>query len=269
MDRKFFLGIAVAVAIVFFGAACAQSLMKHPAPTVDHETLYQVSTIDALMQGVYGGVQQFSEVRRHGDFGIGTFDALDGEMVALDGMYYQVRADGIAYPVPDAMTTPFATVTFFEPDLRITTDGPMNYSVLSTYLSDRIPSQNMVYAVRINGTFPAMKVRSVPIQAPPYLPLTAAVANQTVFVYSGAKGTVVGFFMPKFFSALNVPGYHLHFISEDSKSGGHILDFTVAGNTTAEFDITPSFEMSLPMTGAFTGADLTKDMSGDLGKVER
>ena len=269
MDRRFFLGIAVAVAIVFFGAAFAQSLMKHPATTVDHEMLYQVSTIDALMQGVYDGVQPFSEVRRHGDFGIGTLDALDGEMIALDGMYYQVRADGIAYPVPDAMTTPFATVTFVEPNLRITTDRPMNYSVLSTYLSERIPSQNMVYAIRINGTFPAMKVRSVPIQAPPYLPLTAAVANQTVFVYSGAKGTVVGFFMPKFFSALNVPGYHLHFISEDRKSGGHILDMTTGAGITAELDITPNFAMSLPTHGAFAGADLSQDHTADLAKVER
>jgi acetolactate decarboxylase len=269
MDRRFFLGIAVAFAIVFFGAAFAQNLIKHPAPLVDHETLYQVSTIDALMQGVYDGVQPFSEIRRHGDFGIGTFDALDGEMVAVDNRYYQVRSDGIAYPVADVMTTPFATVTFFEPDIHFTTDRLMNYSLFSSFVSDRLPSRNMIYAIRIDGTFPAMKVRSVPRQASPYLPLTAAVANQTVFVYSGAKGTIVGFFLPQFFSGLNVPGYHLHFLSEDRKTGGHILDFTLAEETTTEIDITPAFEMSLPTTGAFTGTDLTRDMSGDLGKVER
>lgn len=269
MDYKFFLGIAVAFAIVFFGAAIAQNLMKHPAPGFDHETLYQVSTIDALMQGVYDGILPFGELKRHGDFGIGTFDALDGEMVAVDNRYYQVRSDGIAYPVADTMTTPFATVTFFKPDLHITTDRQMNYSLYSSFISDLLPSRNVIYAIQIDGTFPAMKVRSVPRQASPYLPLTAAVANQTVFVYSGAKGTVVGFFMPQFFSALNIPGYHLHFISEDRKSGGHILDFTIPENTTSEFDITPSFEMSLPTTGAFTGADLTRDMGGDLEKVER
>lgn len=269
MDRRFFLGIAVAFAIVFFGAAFAQNLTKNPAQGIDHETLYQVSTIDALMQGVYGGILPFGELKKHGDFGIGTFDALDGEMVAVGNKYYQVRSDGIAYPVADTMTTPFATVTFFEPDIHITTDLRMNYSRFSSFISDRLPSRNMIYAIQIEGTFPAMKVRSVPRQAPPYLPLTAAVANQTVFAYSGVKGTVIGFFMPQFFSGLNVPGYHLHFISDDSKSGGHILDFTVAEDTTAEFDITPSFEMSLPTTGAFTGADLTKDMSGDPGKVER
>jgi len=269
MDYKFFLGIAVTFAIVFFGAAFAQNLMKHPAPGFDHETLYQVSTIDALMQGVYDGTQPFDELKRHGDFGIGTFDALDGEMVAVDNSYYQVRSDGVAYPVADAMTTPFATVTFFEPDVHITTDRQMNYSLFSSFISDRLPSRNMIYAIQIDGTFPAMKVRSVPRQASPYLPLTAAVANQTVFEYNGARGTVAGFYLPKFMGGLNVVGYHLHFISEDRKSGGHILDFTVPENTTAEFDITPSFEMSLPTTGAFTGADLTRDMSGDLAKVER
>jgi acetolactate decarboxylase len=270
MDRTFFLGVAVAVAIIFFAAAFSQNLMKNPAAApIDRETLYQVSTIDALMQGVYEGVQPFSEVKRHGDFGIGTFDALDGEMIALGGDYYQVRSDGIAYPVPDAMTTPFATVTFFEPDMRITADRQMNYTVLSTYLSAHLPSQNMVYAIRINGTFPALQVRSVPRQAPPYLPLTAAVANQTVFVYSGAKGTVAGFFMPQFFKGLNVPGYHLHFISDDRKTGGHILDMTVGEGTAAELDITPGFAMSLPTRGAFAGADLSQDLSADLAKVER
>jgi acetolactate decarboxylase len=269
MDRKFVLGVAVAVAIIFFAAAFAQSLIKGAAAPKDSETLYQVSTIDALMLGVYDGIVPFGELKRHGDFGIGTFDALDGEMIAVGGTYYQVRSDGIASPVADAVTTPFATVTFFEPDLRITATRQMNYSVFSSFVSDHLPSQNMIYALEMEGTFPAMKVRSVPRQIPPFLPLTAAVANQSVFEYSGVRGTVAGFYLPKFMGGLNVPGYHLHFISADRTFGGHILDFAVAENTTATLDVTPSFEMSLPTRGAFTGADLTKDMSGDLAKVER
>jgi acetolactate decarboxylase len=269
MDKKFFLGIAVAAAIIFFAAAVATSLPKNTISAEDRETLYQVSTIDALMQGVYNGVQPFSEVRKHGDFGIGTFDALDGEMIALGGKYYQVKSDGNAYPVPDSATTPFSTVTFFEPDFRITTDHPMNYSELSVYLSKHLPSKNMIYAIRMHGIFPVMKVRSVPRQTPPYLPLTAAVANQTVFTYTGANGTVVGFTIPQFFAGLNVPGYHLHFISDDKKIGGHILDMTVPADASAELDITPGFHMVLPESGQFAGTDLTKDMHADLAKVER
>ena len=70
-----------------------------PGTHADRETLYQVSTIDALMQGAYEGVQPVSEIRKHGDFGIGTFDALDGEMIVLDGTVYQAKADGKIYPV--------------------------------------------------------------------------------------------------------------------------------------------------------------------------
>ena len=65
--------------------------------TDDREVLYQVSTIDALMQGVFDGVQPVGEIRKHGDFGIGTFDALDGEMIVLDGVVYQAKADGQIY----------------------------------------------------------------------------------------------------------------------------------------------------------------------------
>jgi acetolactate decarboxylase len=269
MEVKFLLGIAVAIAVIFFAAAFAQSLQKSALAKERRETLYQVSTIDALMQGVYDGVQPFGELKKHGDFGIGTFDALDGEMVAVDTRYYQVRSDGIAYPVDDAMTTPFATVTYFEPDIQFSTDRQMNYSLLFTYLSGRLPSKNLIYAIRADGTFPAMKVRSVPRQSPPYLPLPAAVANQSVFEYTGAAGTVVGFYMPEFTKGINVPFYHLHFISADKKTGGHILDFTIATNTTITLDITPEFEMSLPTKGAFAGTDLSKDTSADLAKVER
>jgi len=269
MDHKFLLGTLVAVAVIFFAAAFAQTFAKSAIPAVDRETLYQVSTIDALMQGAFEGVEPIAKIKKHGDFGIGTFDALDGEMVALDRTYYQVKSDGFAYPVPDSAMTPFATVTFFEPDFRITTDRPMNYSGLSGYLSHNLPSKNMIYAVRMHGTFPTMKVRSVPRQAPPYPPLTAAVANQTVFSYSGVQGTVVGFTMPQFFSGLNVPGYHLHFISDDRRTGGHILDMMVQPDTMADIDITPGFVMSLPTRGAFAGTDLSQNLSADLARVER
>ena len=52
MDYKFFLGIGVAVAIIFAGAAVYTGFTKHvPTDSPVRDTLYQVSTIDALMQG--------------------------------------------------------------------------------------------------------------------------------------------------------------------------------------------------------------------------
>jgi acetolactate decarboxylase len=270
MDTKFFLGIGLAIVLVFSFAAVYTSFSRLPTVAIpeDHETLYQVSTIDALMLGVYDGVQPVSELKKHGDFGIGTFDGLDGEMIVLDGKVYQAKADGRVYLVMDNATTPFATVTIFDRDISLTTNQPMNFSVFSKDMSVRLPSQNMIYAVKVHGTFPWMKVRAIPAQQKPYPTLAEAAKNQSVYTYTDTTGTLVGVYMPLFFDGLNVPGYHLHFLSDDHQTGGHILDFVVPANTTVEYDITPKFEMLLPTSGAFTGVNLSQDLSKELARVE-
>jgi acetolactate decarboxylase len=205
MDTKFFLGIGLAIVLVFCGAEVYTTFTKLPtasAVPADHEILYQVSTIDALMQGVYDGVQPVGELRKHGNFGIGTFDALDGEMIVLDGKVYQAKADGRLYDVGDNATTPFATVTYFERDIQETINRQMNFSVFSTEMSNRLPSQNMIYAVRMHGTFPHMKVRAIPAQQKPYPTLTDAAKNQSVYTYTNTTGAIIGFYTPVFSSAM-------------------------------------------------------------------
>jgi len=271
MDTRFFLGLGLAIVLVFFGVTVYTSFSKLPAGSAvpeDRETLYQVSTIDALMQGVYDGVQPISELKKHGDFGIGTFDALEGEMIMLDGTVYQAKADGRVNAVMDNVTTPFATVTHFNRDFSVTTNRPMNFSVFSTDMNARLPSQNMIYAVRMHGTFPQMKVRAIPAQRKPYPMLMDAAKNQSVYTYADTTGTVVGFYTPVFFKGLNIAGYHLHFLNDDRQNGGHILDFEVPANTTTEYDLTPTFEMQLPTSEAFTGVDLSQDLSEGLALVE-
>lgn len=111
-------------------AACngdATSTKRAPNPIAHRETLFQISTIDALMNGVYDGVTTIGELKNYGDFGIGTFEALDGEMAVVDGKVYQIKADGVAYPAADSVETPFAAVTFFDTDLEETLPGSLNY----------------------------------------------------------------------------------------------------------------------------------------------
>ena len=92
-----------------FGLVVAGGFFSCAAP--DRDCLYQTSTLQALLEGVYDGETTCGEVRRAGDTGIGTFDALDGEMVLLDGVVYAVREDGKVYRIPDAQGTPFACST--------------------------------------------------------------------------------------------------------------------------------------------------------------
>ena len=270
MDKlKFFLGIGLAIVLVFFAASVYVQFTKSAAIPSGRETLYQVSTIDALVQGVFDGIQPVGDMKQHGDFGIGTFEALDGEMIVLNGVVYQAKADGRVYRVPDTVTTPFATVTYFDRDRTDTTKIPMNFSIFTGVMANLLPSRNIVYAVRMQGTFPSMKVRAIPEQHKPYPTLTEAAKNQSVYSFTNTTGSVVGFYTPVFFEGLNVAGYHLHFISDDRQTGGHILDFIVPANTSVEYDITPEFDMILPTTGAFTGADLSQDFTKELAKIEK
>src|ERR1700761_666729 len=83
-------------------------------------TLFQISTSRALVQGVYSEAVSSSQLLAHGDFGLGTFDELDGEMVLLDGTIYQVRSDGSVSKVDENAGTPFATVLRFTADHEFT-----------------------------------------------------------------------------------------------------------------------------------------------------
>jgi acetolactate decarboxylase len=272
MDHfRFFLGIGLAIVLVFAAASVYTHFVKTTrlSDTTDRETLYQVSTIDALMQGVYDGVLPVGELKKHGDFGIGTYEGLDGEMIVLDGIVYQAKADGYLYNASDEQIVPFATVTYFDNDHTTTTALPMNFSVFMSTMEHQLPTGNMIYAVRMHGTFPVMKVRAIPAQQKPYPVLTEASKTQSVHTFSNTTGTIVGFYTPVFFKGINVAGYHLHFISDDHTTGGHILDFLIPGNTTVEYDVTPGFAMGLPTSGDFTGVDLSQDLSADLAKVEK
>jgi acetolactate decarboxylase len=248
----------VALALLISGQCAAE----------DDDVLFQVSTIDALMQGVFDGFYSFDDLMSQGDFGIGTFDALDGEMIAIDGNYYQVKADGLAYPVQHGMTTPFATVTRFEVDQNAALQDAGNFTELSQQLDQYLPSRNMFYALRIDGTFPYVKTRSIPRQEKPYPHLADAAKNQSVFEFFNVTGSVVGIWSPDFVKGLNVPGYHLHFITEDRKAGGHILEIQV-DNATAHVDVTPGFAMELPTSGDFYEVDLGGDLQDELEKIEK
>src|SRR5215217_8747927 len=127
-----------------------------------HHTLFQTSTVDALLEGSYEGEVSFAELEAHGDFGLGTFDALDGEMICLDGAFYQVKSDGRAYEVDTRMKTPFAVVTFFEPDLTLPLTTSTNYTDLCTYLDQTIGDRATCHAVRVEGYFSHVMTRSVP-----------------------------------------------------------------------------------------------------------
>lgn len=232
------------------------------------DILFQTSTINALLEGVYNGEITYKELKQYGDFGIGTFNDLDGEMIGLKGKFYQIKADGIAYSVDDSMKTPFAVMTFFEPDKSVLLDETMDYDQLKQYIDRLFLTKNIFYAIKIEGDFKYIKTRSVPRQNKPYPRLIEVVKNQPTFEFHNVKGTIVGFRIPDYMEGINVPGYHFHFITEDKKAGGHLLECRLQ-DVRIEIDYTSALYMVLPERGEFYKADLTKKRQTELEKVEK
>ncbi|OPY69353.1 MAG: Alpha-acetolactate decarboxylase [Syntrophorhabdaceae bacterium PtaU1.Bin034] len=229
--------------------------------------VYLSAPVNALVEGLYEENTSLAEIRRHGDFGLGTFNDLDGEMLLLDGVFYQTRSDGLVYPVSDSVLSPFACVTNFVPLTYDDIEGDYDFEAFNRLISSLIPSQNMLYAIRIDGLFPHVRTRSVPKQEN-YRPLAEVASEQPTFDFDDVAGTLAGFYTPRFMASLNVPGFHLHFLSQDLRHGGHLLNCRMRKGRIA-LQIIRKLELALPVTFDYLTAELERDTRSDLEKAER
>ena len=140
--------------------------------------VYLCAPVNALVEGIYEQKIPFSQIKQHGDFGLGTFDDLDGEMVMLDGEIYQITGTGQVHRVADQARTPFACVTFYRPLSQERLDREMSYADFQAWIGGLFPSPNIFYALRIDGRFSYLKVRSVPKQEN-YRPLVEVAQEQS------------------------------------------------------------------------------------------
>jgi acetolactate decarboxylase len=234
---------------------------------VPHATLFQMSTSGALIEGISQGIVTVGELKRHGDLGLGTFADLDGEMVAVDGRFWRVPGSGSVQEAADSDLAPFAVVTNFRPERRVDLASVVSIDDLLEQLDRLRTSNNLFFAVRIDGRFTHAHTRAV-CKTERGVRLVDAAASQAEFDFLAVAGTMVGFWTPEYAKSVNVAGWHLHFLTEDRTGGGHLLD--VAGSALkAQVQHLDDFRMAIPESPEFLKADLTRDPSKDLNKVER
>ena len=230
-------------------------------------TLFQVSTSGALVQEVYERAVSSNLLLNYGDFGLGTFENLDGEMVVLDGAIYQVRSDGKVTKIEKDVGTPFAVVTHFVADQDQMIENASSFKDLTKICDRYRDSDNLFYAFRIDGHFGHVHTRAMR-ETLEGLPLAKAAAIQPEFEFTGVDGTLVGIWAPQFSSTLNIAGYHFHFLSEDRSKGGHLLECS-GKHLRIRVERLNDFHLSLPESEQFLRADLTKDTSTDLAYAEQ
>ncbi|MBU1228849.1 MAG: acetolactate decarboxylase [Proteobacteria bacterium] len=239
--------------------ACAAGLLDKPA-------LVQVGVIDALLAGGYDGSVSVGQLPRLGNVGLGTFDALDGEMVILDGVVFQVPASGRVRRAESRLTTPFAQVARLRPGPALDLPPGVGLKDMEAALDAALGDTGLFAAARVEATFATLKARSVPRQTRPYRPLAEVAKEQSVFEFAKVRGTLVGLRGPDYVRGLGVPGWHWHFLTADRLRGGHVLDLTLESGQ-ARLAPLRRLELVLPEQG-LGGLDLARDRRGELQAVE-
>ncbi len=246
---------------------------EHAAPHV----VFQTSTLAALLDGAYDGDLTIGELLAHGDLGLGTFEALDGEMIALDGRVWRARLDGTVEPVGDDARTPFAVVTPFGADVTVAVDRELAHDELLAFVDAHAPAgpasagdgataasavpapgaAATTLAVRFDGRLAVVHARSVGRQRRPYRPLMEVAAEMRDFMLPSADGTLVGFRFPQVAAGVELPGVHLHAITDDRQHGGHVLSAAV-GPGVLRIEALTTLHMELP-----SGVELPAPARGD------
>lgn len=240
--------------------------MANNLVNVDSHVLYQVSTATALVEGVYQGAVRVGTLREHGDLGLGTFVDLDGEMVIVNGHFFQVRSNGSVREVDDSVLSPFAVITHFTPERAVTLEQCPDMAYLTSRFDGLRNSDNLFFALRVDGKFEYVHTRAMP-RVQEGVPLVNAAAVQPEFEFTDIAGTLVGFWTPEYAKTFNVPGYHLHFISADRTHGGHLLQCR-GSNLSLRIQSEGEYHIALPKTEDFMKADLRRDPSMDLKQAE-
>lgn len=250
--------------------ACLLALGLHQTTFAEDASAFQYSTIDALLAGSFEGDLTVGDLKKKGNFGLGTYNRVDGEMIVLDGVFYKAKGDGTVVVVGNAERTPFAVVTQFAAVNEFPVTGFATLKELESFLDTKLVNPNAFYAIRVEGEFKDIRTRAIIPQNRPYRPLAEVVKSedQKLFDMHQKKGTLIAFRSPAFSKGFNIPGYHWHFLEAGAKSGGHVLTLAM-GNGSIKVSPITTIELKLPSSADFANADQTKDRSGELQTVEK
>ncbi|WP_337235023.1 acetolactate decarboxylase [Proteus terrae] len=243
------------------GCQCGKEIINNLNNYINNHpecTIYQNSLMSSLIAGVYDSDITIADLLKHGDFGLGTFNQLDGELIAFDSNVFQLRSDGSARKALNSQKSPFAVMTFFNCDIEHHFSYGASQKEIHNVINQYVPSDNLFCAIRIEGEFELVKTRTVPRQEPPYLPMLEAIENQPIFNFHNETGVIAGFRSPQFTQGITVAGFHEHYINQQRQGGGHVLDYYLKKGTL-QIGIISRLTIDLPSQSAFLQANLMPD----------
>ncbi len=234
--------------------------------------MFQVSTLQALALGYSKTVITVGELMKHGETGLGTFEDVNGEMIAIDGKCYRAMEDGTVEETSCTRGVPFSSVAYMEDCREFDLSGNYDMTGLKNELNNRIEEDfalNSMHVIQIHGTFEKIYARSeAPYKAHHVTLKEMLETTQTSFEFSRITGTLVGVYYPDYMDGINAAGWHLHFIDDNRTKGGHVYDLKMSyGNVRLARK--NSIEIQLPNDPAFDTYALKNASKDEIKKVEQ
>jgi acetolactate decarboxylase len=216
--------------------------------------LWQSMPSAAFKKGLYSPYLTVGESREYGDFGVGEYEFLDGEVTALDGDYYRQVAEGKLLRLDDDEQLCFSSVTHFAPTETLELAPGLTETTIQPEFLKAFETPNGIFAIRIDGVFDLVNTTAIPRQSEPFATFDKVPHNSFRFIDS--PGTLVCFYSPTFLANTGIAGFHFHFLAEDRTGGGHVTGFTLREGL-ARWNRITQFALQIPGGAAFDKAIIT------------
>jgi len=221
--KKIFLKLILLAALVPL-ISCSVKQIKTDNKKTSTDRIWHYSMIDAMRRGIYEGTHTVKELKDHGDFGLGTFNHLNGELIALDGTIYRILPSGNVEVASEDLKSPFTSLTFFKADLVKTINFTGAFEDLQEKILPMLSTQNLPYAIKIEARWSDITVAGAePISPSDTTELATLMKARPQYKRQNVKGTMIGYFTPSLLSNVDLSPFHFHFISDDKKFAGHLM----------------------------------------------
>lgn len=228
--------------------------MKNNLQTVDTDTFTHISTALAVAEGVLDTNIKLEDIKQWGNFGFGGTAGLEEGIIILDNeMYFPKTLDS-------TKTVSIALLTFFNPKHQAVINHPMDVKQFGEYVKSVVPTKNIMYAVKLEGSFDFVRLAILPSFKKPFPRFTSEDIDRAKKIeVKNITGTLLAFWLPDYVKKVNAGAgkLHVHFLSRDKKVSGHVEDCHII-NGNIEIDYKHSLNVVLPKNNDFYNADFNK-----------
>ncbi|WP_042958478.1 acetolactate decarboxylase [Erwinia tasmaniensis] len=229
--------------------------------------IVQFSTIGALMSGFVDGEFDFDAHKNEKMFGIGCSEGMNGELTISNGEAWEATAGEDVHKISKKLV-PFIQITNFESENSFECDF-LDEENTASILKKKLNIENVFIAINIHAIFNELKIRTPQKSNSKGRTALDMVNEQDVSSLTNIRGQLIGFWTPEIYGRISVPGFHLHFLSDDKKTSGHVLQYH-ANKAIFHFQVKNTIEIKNPTNKKYMDMSINVDLLDSLiSKVEK